>query len=224
MGEERIDKLLDGHAVDLGALRRDLLHLLCMFAASPHIAIAAAKDGRWLRLGRSEPFNPADDLFNSMVRTETARMMLHAAVVVRTILDQTELSKAFKERKVGEVTDHRGTNILDLREACNKLIHADKFWLRREPYAADGIQWNALLSITEDKTICNAVGNKVSLSGAKEGKPWRATVEIYAFVSDAYLASIVHEDLSAAANIERKEVLQSVTNLARKGSLYENEK
>ena len=107
-----------GYAPEMETTRLDLYRLLNQFLASEHIS-NLCEDDAW--------FNEAIGHLDHYFENETTRILLSSAVLARVIDDRDNHLKDF-DTKCGElITDLTNPNNvidLNLREACNKIIHA----------------------------------------------------------------------------------------------------
>jgi hypothetical protein len=156
-----------GFPIAAEALDLELYLLACGFAASS--ALSAQ--------GKLTP--GIGHLRRTFELSEVSRRLLAIAVTVRSQLDHCSKSKMkILNGKVGSVgelmpdaEDRTMTQRLDLREACNKIIHSlDVDFEFSEPESED---LGGLLP-------------RVTLHGDKFGKPWTATLDVYAFIAGAY--------------------------------------
>jgi hypothetical protein len=153
----------EGHKPNIDNLLLDLYRLLAIFFSSRRFAE--------LRTGTGETFDPIARL-ESYEEDEITRILLTASTMARVIDDRE--SRVFdlvsascgtltRSLPVGEVSED-----LLLRDACNKIIHAQK--IRFDVDATDGTQ-----------TYLNPV---IYLYGRERGADWKATVDVVAFAKE----------------------------------------
>jgi hypothetical protein len=114
------DYLRDGHHFDPGPFALDLYRLLCMVLADPRVSDFKTED-------------PILAIRNEYLGSEVIRILISTSVALRIWFDQTD-ERLF----VGLKTDcgtlwpewpkpkAKKGEVLTLREACNKIIHATK--------------------------------------------------------------------------------------------------
>ena len=155
-----------GFPIAAEALDLELYLLACGFAASPAL----------FAQGRLTP--GVGHLRQTFELSEVSRRFIAIAVTVRSKLDHcSDLEMKRLDDAIGSVgelmpdaSDPTKTQALDLREACNKIIHAlDVDFKFSEP---DSEELGGLLP-------------KVTLIG-EYGKPWKAILDVYAFIAGAY--------------------------------------
>ncbi|MBB4261467.1 MULTISPECIES: hypothetical protein [unclassified Bradyrhizobium] len=105
------------HAIDPGTFLLDLYRLVCMVSASSDIA----------RLGLTSPAIEA--MQGAYFRSEVTRILISCATGVRIQFDQSPDTTNDPKSNCGKLfpnwaTDKSKVEVLTLREACNKIIHA----------------------------------------------------------------------------------------------------
>jgi hypothetical protein len=169
MAEETlIDNLTRGHPFDGGPFALDLYRLLAMVLSDQRIA----------QLGNETRYHqpPVWQLQDRFRKAEVMRILISSAVALRILLDQHP--RRFKDTRVQPCGSlwpswpkhKRKTEVLTLREACNKIIHSgdirddvvipdrrsnpDELGVYIRPFAylygtKDGSDWRAKLSIVD---------------------------------------------------------------------------
>ena len=113
----------------------------------------------------------ADILANEFEKVEIEHLMLQIATLFRSA-DTCALEELTSDQRwnptVGKLEQPIGSSIMDLslREACNKIIHV---WEIKYEIIDGDYEWNRFL-----KPI-------VYLYGQKQGKPWKAILDIEKF-------------------------------------------
>lgn len=166
---EALDELTHGHQFDGGPFALDLYRLLAIVLSDQRIA----KLGDETR--HHQP--PVWQLQDRFRKAEVMRILISSAVALRSLLDQNP--RQFKNIRVGPCgslwpnwEEHkRKTQVLTLREACNKIIHSE--------------------DIRDDVVIPDRRNNPdelgvyirpfVYLYGTKDGSRWRAKLVIKDF-------------------------------------------
>jgi hypothetical protein len=105
------------HAIEPGAFTLDLYRLLCMLWADRQVAKHAVT---------SKSINELQGMY---FRTEVTRILISCATGLRITFDQSPKRSAIEQRDCGKLfpgwaTDPKRVEMLGLREACNKIIHA----------------------------------------------------------------------------------------------------
>jgi len=180
------NQTVSGHRIDVGVVRRDLMHLLCIYLAREPL-ISERSYGA-----------PLQQLFEDFDWSETTRLLLHVAALLRIMADcrqfsldaisDTEDPSLGSIKVVAKNGKVRRSN-LSLREACNKLIHAREVTLQpiyappvkdmdsavERKYLESGVDPD---DVTEDVRICPRV---ILLNGEWKGE-WTATIDIVEFI------------------------------------------
>jgi hypothetical protein len=153
-----------GFPIAAESLDLELYLLACGFAASSTLSDQGSPSVQHLR--------------KTFESSEISRRLITIAVIVRSHLDQCSDSAMkrlnAKIGSVGELTPDAGkptkTQNLDLREACNKIIHA--------------LDVHFEFSETGSENLGGLLP-QVTLIGDRYGKPWTAILDIYAFIDGA---------------------------------------
>jgi len=151
-----------GSPVAAEALDLELYQLACTFAASQEFERVAA------RLPRVRALRHTFEL------SEAARRLIAVAVTVRSNMDASgSSSRTAGEAVVGTLVPDLAvpaqTEPLGLREACNKVIHADTVDFRPSTDSPD-----------------SPLESVLHLFGTKGKQEWRAELDVLAFVVAAY--------------------------------------
>ena len=114
--------LREGHHLDPGPFALDLYRLLCMALADQRVA----------GLGVESPLGSISFLQDRYLESDVIRILTSTAVALRILFDQTH-AEAFKglNTNCGTLWPNwpkakRKHEVLNLREACNKIIHTAK--------------------------------------------------------------------------------------------------
>lgn len=156
---------------DLPALRLDLFRLLYYFVGSSKIHKLA--EDKYIEGSDKEiilqSFRALED---ECFQKEAGRILLQSAVFTRLVLDESEADPEDRPMHPCGVLEQSGkSNLLSLREACNKIVHSTKINFDR---------------LTDD----GHYEPFVYLYGAtQKGKEWKATLHIVPFVG--YATSIL---------------------------------
>jgi hypothetical protein len=113
------ESLKAGHHFDTGAFLLDLYRLLCMFVGDRRLAEMEAES------------IVIETLRYRYVDSECIRILTSTSAALRIVFDQNEKEFAeISQRSCGELYSNWPKNpnaeVLMLREACNKIIHATK--------------------------------------------------------------------------------------------------
>jgi len=111
---------------------------------------------------------PLADLVADCQREEIEQLLVSVAAMTRVVLDQHSPRPPEARAECGALSpDTSDERPLTLREACNKILHAE----------ARGFEWNS------DFDPCLAgLSGAVYLSGKQFEKRWKARLEVVAFV------------------------------------------
>ena len=152
--------LSDGYPIAGEAFDLELFGLLSAFAGSPELS----------RLSESYP--GVANLRVTFDRSEAARRLLVVGAMVRNALDTWASRSSRTTDAVGDLIadilrpTERGT--LTLREACNKILHADEIDLDEHSGEAPG-----------------ALSRQVRMYGRRGDQAWEAHLDVIAFVESA---------------------------------------
>ena len=116
----------EGFFFDPHAFRRSLYRLACSFFASAEFG----------RLGRASDTEPLSELLGEHQEDEISRLLVGIAATVRVIQDrdggQSSVFHLPCGRLISDVSSKQ-SELLTLREACNKIIHAKRFNFDAKP-------------------------------------------------------------------------------------------
>lgn len=156
-----------GHQVDVGSFLRDVVNLMAYIWTGPSVA------GIWRKeredRDNDEQLKRFRDLVAVHLMAQIPQILISIAATIRIKMDDG--SWAVNKEVVGYVTE--GDTIgpwskgsaLDIREACNKIIHATK------------VHPNPIKTESGVETI----GSLITLSGTRNGKPWTAEINLANF-------------------------------------------
>lgn len=156
-----------GFFFDEAIFKLDLYRLITCFYASVTFA----------EYGEDVDADPVRDLQGSFEENEIIRLLVNIAIAVR-IMDEREgrFSRKFK-LECGSLTvdlSKPGDEIdLSVREACNKIIHAKNF-----NWDVDQLKDEGSLPYPTTRYLVPIV----YLYGSRDGKDWRAALDITKFV------------------------------------------
>ena len=157
----------EGFFFDVNSFRLDLYRLITCFYAS----VTFAKYGE----GLDE--DPVRDLQGEFEEFEVVRLLVNIAVTAR-IMDEREdrfsNQLGFKcGDLIDDLTEPKRVVPLDLREACNKIIHAEKF-----NWDVDQLKDEGSLPYPTTRFLTPLM----HLYGARGKQRWKATLNVAEFV------------------------------------------
>jgi hypothetical protein len=176
------------YVIDRGAVLLKAYQLLCLFFANKEIARRSAPGDDGAPLRRLE---------RRFFEGEASRLLIEVAVAVRVLDDQARRLPAGDERRLDHerrmaAVRHHPYGMfddlgLDLREACNKLIHSDVM----EPHTREGWEPHEFdlghRHGEEDRSVEWAhLNGYVRLSGTRSGKEWYVLLDLEVFVSAVF--------------------------------------
>jgi hypothetical protein len=168
MAEQKFPYLPKGrmhaHAIDPGPFALDLYRLICMVLADRQVA----KHGITSR--------PALELRISYLFPEVTRILISSATALRIGFDQRPKRFAIERSDCGKLfpswaTDQKKVQVLGLREACNKIIHATDVRF-------DAVIPDAAVNPDEEGSYLRPY---VYLYGTKDREDWRAVLSVLDF-------------------------------------------
>jgi hypothetical protein len=154
-----------GHAIERGSFILDLYRLICMVSASRDVA----------RRGLAAPAIAM--MQGGFFKSEVTRILISCAAGLRIQFDQhPQRSTVEQGSDCGRlfpswVTDPKKVEVLSLREACNKIIHATDIRF-------DVVIPNAAINPDEEGAYYQA---RLYLSGSKGRNDWRAELSLIDF-------------------------------------------
>lgn len=172
---ERPDYHKQGHLFDSGPIRLDLWRLLTSVLAERKFSELSEPE-------LDSNFQPLLGLYSEFADSEMTRILLSSAVALRVsddrdgrVLDQSvepcgELQNDLAKQEIVPLT---------LREACNKLLHAER--INFDVERLDGGD----VAKAGYATFLNPT---VYLYGAYRGAEWRAVLDIVSYVRSAAIA------------------------------------
>jgi hypothetical protein len=153
-----------GHAIETGAFMLDLYRLICMVSADQQVAKYAVTS------------HAIETVQRTFLRSEVTRILISCAAALRIDFDQRLAeSPAELESNCGRLypvwpAEENTFELLKLREACNKIIHAaDIRFDAVQPYLSDPYAEG------------DYVGPHLYLYGTKGSQNWRAILSIVDF-------------------------------------------
>ncbi len=156
--------MLSSHSPSIPALRSDLHLLLSIVLASQQIAEWADMD---IRRGR--------DVFDISRYEDDSitRLLLSTAITLRVLDDREKYKLSMFSYSCGTLIKDISTvvdsvSILSLRDACNKIVHAE------------GVEFNRCETINGTVYIRPLL----NLTGVEKKSKWRATIDLVAYVRE----------------------------------------
>lgn len=172
---ERPAHLRQGHFFDSGPIRLDLWRLLTSFLAERAFSEASEHE-------LDAPHRPLLGLYSDFADTETTRILLSSAVALRVADDRDGRVLDQIADPCGELqTDLARPEVipLTLREACNKLLHAERI-----NFDVERLDGGDLVQLGY-ATFLNPT---VYLYGTYRGTQWRAVLDILSYIRGASTA------------------------------------
>lgn len=163
------DYFPSGYTPEMENTRLDLYRLLNQFLASESVSNLCEEDG-WL----SEAMTHLDNFFEN----EATRILLSAAVLARVIDDRDDHLKQYDTvcgTLIKDINNPNDIVDLNLREACNKIIHATT------------VRYDVEVVHREQRYL----NPYVYYYGKKGNKEWKATLRIIDFVK-RYTLNVVY--------------------------------
>ncbi len=156
----------EGYIFDINLFRLDLYRLITCFYAS----VAFAEYGEDL------DDDPVRDLQSDFEEGEIVRLLVNVAVTAR-IMDERDdrLSAQFNVtcgQLINDLDEPDNIVELDLREACNKIIHARKFNWDVDQLKEENLPYPTTRFLTP----------RMHLYGERGNQRWKATLDIAEFV------------------------------------------
>jgi hypothetical protein len=161
---------IEGHIPNIDTTMLELYRLLTTFLASKNVAE--------LRTGHGESFDAISHL-ESIGEDEITRILLAVAITARVIDDRDGHILDLVAGPCGTLVTF-GDNeeifqLLSLREACNKIIHAQK------------VRFD-ISKTNDDQPYLNP---SIYLYGKLHKKEWKATLDVIAFIKE-YCTCVRH--------------------------------
>lgn len=157
----------EGFFFDVNSFRLDLYRLISCFYASVTFA----------EFGEDIDDDPVRDLQGDFEEFEVTRLLVNIAVTARIMDDRDDrFSKRFElecGQLVNDLAEPDNVQPLNLRAACNKIIHARKFNWDVDQLKDEG---SLLYPTTRFITPC------MYLYGTNEKKEWKVTLDITKFI------------------------------------------
>lgn len=155
---------------------KDAYRLLCVFMADKAIFDMTAKAQQvWGGSQRSD--EPLFNLHQKFIEDEINHSLINLAICNRTHMEQmlNEHKFPFPPNVCGTLTKdvcEPATTDLSFRDACNKIIHADKF---TATFLKDG-------KVTAFSGTPEQLHHVVRLQGKLSGKEWKADLDVLEFL------------------------------------------
>jgi hypothetical protein len=154
----------EGHFPNTGNAVLELHRLLALFLSSKSFAALRTNFP-------GEGFDPIYKI-QEVEDDEITRLLLNLAITARVIDDRQDHVFERVGSNCGQLEKYDGPNdvgALNLREACNKIIHANK------------VRFDI-----EEKVEQPYLNPFIYLYGEQNGKKWKATIDIIAFVKEYF--------------------------------------
>lgn len=155
-----------GHQIDVGSFLRDVVNLMAYVWTGPSVSHIWRKE-RGPREA-DEQLARFADLVAVHLMAQIPRTLISIASTVRIKMDDG--SWLVNDEIVGWVSegdkiDPQKGERLNVRDACNKIIHATR--VHPNPYKTEsGVE---------------TIGTLITLSGTRNGKPWTAEINLQEF-------------------------------------------
>jgi hypothetical protein len=154
-----------GHQIDVAGFLKDVVQLASLISAGTGFAMI------WRGPDR-DPDHELDrfkDIVAAHLRTDIPRLMISIAATLRAKIDDGSWTLPDSLGSVGWLSKGERVNpeqgeVLSLREACNKIIHAKK--VTAQPFSSGHGQ---------------VLGSLVTIYGDRGGKLWAAEINLLAF-------------------------------------------
>jgi hypothetical protein len=161
--------LVSGPSFDAAPFALDLYRLLCVALADKSIGVLADDPDY-------DNMSPIQDLQDRFRDGELIRVLISSAVALRILFDRHTDLRSTSKRMCGQLWPQwpkhkRKAEPLTLREACNKIIHAED--IKDDLIVPD-------LAMNPDM-IGTYIRPFLDLYGTKGGKKWRARLSIIQF-------------------------------------------
>lgn len=152
----------EGHFPNTGNTVVDLHRLLAIFLASRHFAELCERYP-------GEGFDPIHKI-QEVEMDEITRILLNLAVTARVVDDREGRVFELIGSNCGSLQkdlSNQETDVLEIREACNKLIHAEN------------VRFD-----TEELGVQRYLNPTIYLYGTLQGKRWRAQLDVIKFCKE----------------------------------------
>jgi hypothetical protein len=174
------------HNIDTDSIRRICFELGTIIEASNSLASDLAytepENGIW------PASSPLFTLHREMAEKEVLKFLLQLSLMVRTyddIMKDSNDADAYAVHAKNTDGDNslgavEGGELLVLREACNKVIHATKIrasYEKIERWVPEGT-----VAPTEEAEDVWFLDGEMELEGSHKGRPWEATLSVKDFV------------------------------------------
>lgn len=193
---------LSSYILDRETIKLDAYRLVCVFYASKEIARQSDPTGEYP--------DAAVRLEASFFAREMSRLLLSIAIAVRTLDDQMQRATGeapllVAYRKARESADRFAFmefESMPLREACNKIIHANVV----EAHTREGTEPHAYDEMYSEDTseserlAWSHLSGHVRLGGTKGGKEWWCLLHVPTFVEALY--ALLHDGLAGVESVE----------------------
>lgn len=178
------------HNIDLGTVKRMCFELTNIFSAGRNLAeefdLREAEEGKRLDLSSA----PLLALHMELAEDQVCNLLLQMALLVRTyddVMKNSEASKAYVAHAtetsgkgyIGGYTQDGKDFDLNLRQACNKIIHALEIRAIYEKV-------DRTVALDEDGQELDQevwyLTGEIEMAGTDQGKPWEAVLHAPAFL------------------------------------------
>jgi hypothetical protein len=181
--------LFGGHFFDMARARIGLMQLASIFAGCEGVIREAAREGRNIT-GWNERDHPLEMLFDDHCTAEVSRLLIEAAVTVRMLDDMAGHHVVGVNFTVGDVDEGSGRKPLNLREACNKIVHATNV-----EFDLGGGMTTFVDKAGDEVMECIVYlrPTSVVLRGNRADQPWDAELQVYPFIKAATMVTYRYE-------------------------------
>ncbi len=166
--------------VDGSSVKRDLYLLVA----------CALSSKRYAEQTSGIDYDALQTLRDSHEQKEIASLLLAIAVRIRMLDDCGQIPKGVMSRSCGSLTagaSRRKNKVpLTLREACNKIVHTRRLQMR--------VSYFDSFDATLPSPTSDHMEPSLLLHGTKDGKTWRASLDLVKFVRAIVSAPVVYED------------------------------
>lgn len=155
----------NGYTIDPIFFWEDFYYLCAIFGASKDIY------KKFFKLDEKSKYS-IFNTFKDIEFTEAQKRLISIAVICRNELENNgKRELELEENNIGTILIKNKKDNLDLRETCNKIIHAKN--IEFETSSTD--KWSGYLK------------SKIYLYGTYKGEEWKATINVYKFINSCFI-------------------------------------
>lgn len=112
------------------------------------------------------------NIFKDIEFTEAQKRLISIAIICRNELENNgKRGLELEENNIGTILIKNKKDNLNLKETCNKIIHAKNI----EFEASSTNKWSGYLK------------SKIYLYGTYKGEKWKATINVYKFINSCFI-------------------------------------